>query len=676
MKTIRLNLILFILILTPLITNADIWSDFENSRPSEDPKVQYKIESYILDAQKDQYKDIEKKLLKILQSNKAEISIKQFVCRMLIKTGSENSIPVLSKLLIDKQLSNHARLVLQQMKLNPKIEQAFLSAMDKAPDNLMPGILAGISHHKIKKAIPKLSILTTLQSKDIATTALFALGQIGGNDSYQILKDMAVKESYRQNHMAALINCAESLDQKTASKLYISILNKKDNSIGGRMAALNQLLLYDEKSATTYIITIIKDEESELYKAALNCIAGTKSQKLGPAIIPVLKNLNPKRQTEVILALGNQKNKSILKSISKYIKADDDEVQKAAILAVGKLGDKTYTAYLLKIMKVSKFRDIALHSLVIMQGEGIRDELIKNLNKSDVTVHAINALIERGEQQAAPHIYALTENKNETIQRKAWEGIGKLGTIIEIEKTMNLLNKSKNKKQRSMAFKAVREAASRQNDKESVFKVIAKYFDQGDETIKSYILNISSYVGGEHPLKLVQKALNSKKRSIHDKAIRALAEWPDAKAAPILLEWAKKKNEDKINKIIALKGYIRVIGIERNQPSKNKKLKMYKEAIRLSTRVEEKKSIISGLQNVHEMESITMLENFLENELYNEEAETAILKITHHGLLKKHYQKVEPVLKKIYKDSKNEKRKKEAKSELRFIDEHFPNRKK
>jgi len=113
--------------------------------------------------------------------------------------------------------------------------------------------------------------------------------------------------------------------------------------------------------------------------------------------------------------------------------------------------------------------------------------------------------------------------------------------------------------------------------------------------------------------------------AVADAAIRALADWPDASAAGDLLTLARTAEKDG-HRILALRGYVRLVGLPSNRPVAQT-VRMYKDALDAAKRAEEKKLILAGLSNLRDIEALKAVALYLDDQALGAEAAVAALKI-------------------------------------------------
>jgi hypothetical protein len=136
------------------------------------------------------------------------------------------------------------------------------------------------------------------------------------------------------------------------------------------------------------------------------------------------------------------------------------------------------------------------------------------------------------------------------------------------------------------------------------------------------------------------------------------------------------KNEKKENlAILALRGYIRMIGIDRDKRSPDENLKLYQNSLDLAKRPDEKKMILAGLREVRHVKTLELIKPLLDQDEVNAEATDAALRIA-RDIWEKEVNEAEIVknaIRKAAEKSKNEAVKKGATEVLDKIREKQKN---
>lgn len=130
--------------------------------------------------------------------------------------------------------------------------------------------------------------------------------------------------------------------------------------------------------------------------------------------------------------------------------------------------------------------------------------------------------------------------------------------------------------------------------------------------------------GSEHALPVLYEALADEDEAVVLAAVQALGAWPDA--TPMTrLELLAKDGADTL-KIEALRGYSRMIGINR-EISEEEAVVRYREALALAATPAEKKRIMSGLANAETFGALLVAAEYLDDPELKNEAEVAAVRI-------------------------------------------------
>ena len=92
----------------------------------------------------------------------------------------------------------------------------------------------------------------------------------------------------------------------------------------------------------------------------------------------------------------------------------------------------------------------------------------------------------------------------------------------------------------------------------------------------------------------MRAALANREPEIQDAAIRALSDWPTAEPVPDLVKVAQTTT-NKVHKVLALRGFVRLLGSRQQTGPPKQTIDLYKKAMDLAGDATEKKRVLSGL---------------------------------------------------------------------------------
>lgn len=194
----------------------------------------------------DKLQEIEKALLGVLDSD-AKYAGKQYVCRELSIIGTDQSVPVLGKMLTDEKLSDMARYALERIP-GEAADNALVKALPEAKGNAQIGIVNSLGERHCRAAAGAIAKLTGSSDQVLAGAAIAALGKIGGPDAAAALskaKDSA-PDKLKMVAYDACLKCADQMvaDGKSAEarKMYQSLYTTPGVPQLVRAAALRGML--------------------------------------------------------------------------------------------------------------------------------------------------------------------------------------------------------------------------------------------------------------------------------------------------------------------------------------------------------------------------------------------------------------------------------------------------
>jgi type 1 glutamine amidotransferase len=156
-------------------------------------------------------RQIEKNLIGVLESD-AKYAGKQFVCRELSIIGTAQSVPTLSKMLVDKELSDMARYALERIP-GEAVNEALRAGLAKTSGKTQVGIINSLGERGDRKAVSSLGKLISDSDDMVAEAAVSALGKIRGAQATELLAKAKDKASgkLRLVVLDAYLKCADQL---------------------------------------------------------------------------------------------------------------------------------------------------------------------------------------------------------------------------------------------------------------------------------------------------------------------------------------------------------------------------------------------------------------------------------------------------------------------------------
>jgi len=587
------------------------------------------IEEEIRNVSPSSFPQIEARLLEALESPNITYAGKQFVCRMLRRVGSAKSVPALSKMLADKELSHMARFALQFMAA-PEAGVAMREALPKLEDNLKIGVTGSIGQRGDSEAVPEISSLITNGNVDISRAAIESLGRIGGSESAGALASARVPEGLKPARDNAYLMCADKMlaegQAKEAAEIYREMI-APTNSTWIRIAAYKGLVRAEKDKAVPLILALLKDQDLDLQRAAGKFITEMPGTAITKALAEQLGDLSPDAQVVLLSALEARGDKTAGIYVARILNSRSETVRLAAIKALAVLGDASNVELLAeKSATGQKTGKAAMDTLGRLSGPGVAGALIsvaQSRAETSVRVNVIETLTDRRQTEAVPVLLVLAKDGNRDIRQEAYKALGILSDQKDLQAMVSMLLSAESNSDRGGIERAMIATVTRLEvpNAAPVINSLAK----ANRAAKPHLLTVLSRIGGIQSLNAVRGQVDSNDNQIKTAAIRALADWPDAAPLSDLMKIART-DSDSTSRVLALRGYIKLLGIPANRGAAET-VKLLSEAMDVARRLEEKIAVLSALSKYPCDEALTLAESVKKDSTLKAEAELAAKKI-------------------------------------------------
>jgi len=587
------------------------------------------IEEEIRNIPPSSFAQVEARLRKALHSPKTTFAGKQFVCRMLRRVGSAKSVPALSKLLADEDLSHMARFALQHMPA-PEAGAALREALTKLKGDLKIGVIGSIAQRGDRKAVPKIARLITSGNMDTARAAIGGLGRIGGSEAASVLAEAKVParlEAVRDN---AYLMCADKMLAEGQRREAVTIYRKMtapDNSTWIRIAAYKGLVGAEKDKAVPHILALLKDKDLDLQRAAGKFIIEMPGSAITEALAEQLEHLSADGQVVLLSALEERADKAAAPYIAKAVTSSSEPVRLAAIKALAVLGDASSVELLAEVSGGGdETGKAAMDSLGRLSGPHVTAALIATLRSradASVRVNVIQTLINRRETEAIPILFAVAKDNDTDVRQAAYKALGALSGQRELPIMVSMLLAAKSSTDRAGIERAMIATVTRIEGPDAA--AIVAGLAEADNAVKIHLLAVLSRIGGEKALEAVRSELRSNDPEVKRAAIRALADWPDPAPLAELMKIAKS-DRDSTHQILALRGYIKLLVMPANR-SAAETVKLLADAMAIAKRPDEKKAVLAALPRYPCEEALRLAESAKRSRQFGAEAELAAKKI-------------------------------------------------
>ncbi|MGE5611987.1 MAG: HEAT repeat domain-containing protein [Bacillota bacterium] len=585
------------------------------------------IEKEIHDARPEGYPAIEAKLLTVLHSPDATAPAKQFVCQMLRTVGSAQCVPAVSRLLIDEKLSHIARNVFQGMH-DPAVDTALRAALGQTQGNVRIGLINTLGDRGDAQALEALSALVGADEAT-ARVALNAMGRIGGAAAADMLEKAKVADSLKDAWANADLRCAQSLisTDPARSERMLQGLVDGDYPRPVRAAAFVAVAALQKERAVPLVVKTLRSEDNLMWQAAATAIVQIPGNAATRAFVQELGALPSDRKPALLVALAARGDADgATEAVNKLATDEDPAVREAAINALARLGNAASVPLLAAGFKEGgRAAADATRVLTDLLAPGVNEALVKEAEAGAAVIRegVLNVLAHRGQADALPVVRKATTDSDASVRRAAIKTLGVLGTQEDVGKLVAALLATQDNADRGVLATAISSISLRQTDKATRAQPVVQAMNKADAKAKVSLLGILATLGGDQALRVIKASL-ADDTEVHKTAVRALSEWKDAAPMGDLLTIARE-DKDTANQILALRGYIRMAGIEGSQA--DAKLAAYRQAMELATRPDEKRLVLAGLGDVPHTDALKTVEPCLDDATLRREAFAAYVKI-------------------------------------------------
>ncbi|MCX5685295.1 MAG: HEAT repeat domain-containing protein, partial [Planctomycetota bacterium] len=338
-----------------------------------------------------------------------------------------------------------------------------------------------------------------------------------------------------------------------------------------------------------------------------------------------LAKLPPEGQKALLRAFAMRKDPAARQAVIAAAKSSDKGVQAAAVAALGTTGSAAEVP-MLAGLTASADADVAkaaLASLAALPGDDVNAAIVVAIASAAAPVKAqlIAALGVRG---ATKCVAVIVQNLGDTdgkVREAALVSLAALGGKDEVAAVVKALKAAKEPSEHAAAEEALLAIASRA--KADALPALLAGMEGADAASQGVLLRALGRIGGQIALDAVLAATKSADTDVQDNAVRVLSDWPDAAAAPHLLDIAKTSAKT-AHQVLGVRGYVRLAGMEQ---SDDVKARMLGEALALAKRPEEKRLVVSAWGAVNTVQALQVVVKFLDDPEVAGEAATAAVAV-------------------------------------------------
>ncbi len=425
-----------------------------------------------------------------------------------------------------------------------------------------------------------------------------------------------------------------------------------------------------QDEAVSIVLDILKSGDQEMQAVAIAMVKDLPGTEVTKALVKELPNLSAASQVQLLSALSDRGDAAALPAVITAVKAPDESVRIAALKAVGQLGDESSVDLLARTAAQTSGAEqkAAREGLYRLRGPKVDEAILAGITKAQPKTK-LELIKSAGERNITAGVSALLKTAKDSDRKVRLESLKVLKVIAGpehlpalIELLLNLQSPSDLNEARKMIASVAHKIEDKDRQAEAVLAILPSVKDVKKQCS---LLSVLGKIGDSSALPCLREALGSNNVDSRDAAIRALAEWPTSEPAADLMR-AAENSENKVHRILALRGAVRLLGLD-NKRSAEETIEMYKKAMSLAPDAGEKKRVLSGLANTKSLDALQMAAGYLQDKALLKEAESALVKIA-GSIYESFPQQAREALENIVKTTTNEALQKQAQEVINKID--------
>ena len=578
----------------------------------------------------------EQQLIQVLLSNASPME-KDAACVLLKHIGTDASVPALSALLTDEQLSQSARYVLEALS-SPEAGRSLIAALGKTTGLIKAGIIDSLGNRRETKAVPALAKALGDSDPAVASAAATALGQIANPDAVSALQ-AALNGSTGPVHSAVLDATLRSANrllaagaQSKASALFQRLYDSQTEDFI-RVAAFRGLILAGGKQSLTLATQAILGNAGPAQTAALQLVHDLAAPGATEAFAKLLPQVGAPVQVALIEGLSQRKDPMATPAVGALMSSAVPEVRLAAINALALIGDNIAVPVLAESAASATGAEqaAAREALVQLRRGQINDTFFSQLTTAKPAVQAelARALGARSEAAAIPKLLDLARQGSDSTRKAAVQALAQLVDQGQLASLVRLVLEAKSSADRAQAAEAVNSACQRIQSKRGRVDVepLINGLATGSAEARIVLLPVCGGFNDAQVRTALRAALSDANPQIRSAAIRALCDTTDAELLPDLLKLACAAPEENL-RALAISGCVRLTTQEESVKLPNsQRVATLKAILAAAPGADQKRVVLAGLAEVPDIEALKLAESMLAEAGVQNEAARAIIKI-------------------------------------------------
>ncbi|MGQ0636906.1 MAG: HEAT repeat domain-containing protein [Planctomycetaceae bacterium] len=509
----------------------------------------------------------ERELIATLRSDAAPAD-KALACKYLAIYGSDEAVPELARLLVDDRLASWARIALETIP-GPAAGDALQRSLDSLQGKLLVGAINSLGVRRDANSVGRLTEKLTDGDLEVASAAAVALGHIGNAEAVRALRQALAVAPVRVRSAVAegCGLCADGLLSVGHAGLAAAIydeVRKADVPRARKLEATRGAILARKDEGIPLLVELLQSPDKGLVQLALGTARELPGRRIDEALAAFVPGAPADRAALVIDAMADRKETVVLAALLKAAEGGPEPVRLAAIGALGRVGDASCFAPLLKMALESddQISQTAHGAVASLPDPRVDQEIVRQLQATQASAvqgRRYPLLLELVGQRRIDALGSLLKALEHSDQEVRHAALISLGATIPAAQLSTLISQAVapvHAEDAASARQALKAACVRMPDREACARELAQSLKRAEPDAAISLVQILGAVGGAQALETLSAAARGGDSQLEDASSRALGEWTTTDAAPVLFELAQTGPEK--YRVRALRGYLRI----------------------------------------------------------------------------------------------------------------------
>ncbi|MFH1924168.1 MAG: HEAT repeat domain-containing protein [Planctomycetota bacterium] len=597
------------------------------------------------------------RLAAILEADETTPAARQYVCFQLRQVGTPAEVPVLARLLGTSETSEMARYALEAIP-GEASSAAMRGALATMKGDLLVGVIHSLAARKDVGSVAALERMSESSEEPVRSAALWALGNIAGDEAANFLRARAEKAGMPtpQNLALPLLRCADALAAagKTEEARAISEeLSQAGQAPGVRRAALGALLRLEGEGAEATELAWFAGEDADRRVVAAGQLGRVSEEQLDNLATRLADLPDPSKLT-LIEVLASRRGKETLPLVMSLVASEKPELKLAGIRCLGMVGDRSAIPLLIETLSAGgELTEATGQALVGLPRKEVNEALLDALDgKPESRVPVIEVLTKLKCYEAIDPLIAIAARTDPAEYGPALDGLRGIADPdkTDVPRLVKLLLGTPRGKHRDEVEKTLLIVCDKLPQGADRAGPVLDALSGVDPSEAPEYLPLLGRLGGPKALGLIESALAGSNPEVQEAAVRALCNWPNAEVADRLLDIASS-SQNRAYRQWALRAYVRVVSLPSDRPEA-KTLAMLQEAMKLAQTAEDKRLVLERASTVRTMEAVSWIAGHLDDPALAQAACQAIVELAHHRFLRQpNMDRFGPILEKVSQTS-------------------------